>query len=51
LSPVPASAYGADTFGCVNRGTMLEAHNRQRYDEGDDLQVDLDGLGSVIPNL
>jgi hypothetical protein len=29
---------------------MWEAHNEQRYDEGDDLQADLDGLGSVIPN-
>jgi len=47
---VPASAYGADTFGCINRDTMWEAHNKQRYDEGDDLQADLDGLGSVIPN-
>ena len=29
---------------------MWEAHNRDQYDESDDLQADLDGLGSVIPN-
>ena len=34
----------------INRNTMWEAHNEQRYDEGDDLQADLDELGSVIPN-
>ena len=47
---MPASVYGADTFGCVNRDEMKEAHNKQRYDESDDLQVDFNGLGSVIPN-
>jgi hypothetical protein len=29
---------------------MWEVHNKQRYDEGDDLQVDIDGLGNMIPN-
>jgi len=34
----------------INRDAMWQAHSKQRYDEGDDLQADLDGLGSVIAN-
>lgn len=34
----------------INEDAMWEAHNKQRYDEGGDLQADLDGLASVIAN-
>jgi len=34
----------------INEDAMRKTHNEQRHDEGDDLQADLDGRGSVIPN-
>jgi hypothetical protein len=34
----------------INEDAMRETYSEQRHDEGDDLQTDLDGRGSVIPN-
>jgi hypothetical protein len=47
---VLASAHGTDRFDCIDRHMIWEARNIQWYDEGNDLQADLDGLGNMIPN-
>jgi uncharacterized protein YuzE len=35
----------------INEDAMRETHSEQRYDQGDDLLVDIDEQGSVIPDL
>ena len=50
MSIVLAYEYNVDIFGYINRNTMCEVYNRHRYDESNDLEADLDGLGNMIPN-